>query len=194
MNHPLRCACGKLHGHVVPARTSRRAICYCRDCRAYARHLGHAAVLDAHGGTEVVAMHPQHVHFAEADTLACLSLRKGGLLRWFAECCDTPIANTPRDARIAYAGVVHTCLEPGPPSLDASFGTAKVAANTKSALDAVDATPFTTLAAVLQIGASMVAARMSGSYRRSPFFRDGMPLRKATVLTPEERERAYRDS
>lgn len=193
MNHPLRCACGKLHGHVVPATASRRAVCYCRDCRAYARHLGRDGVLDAHGGTAVVAMHPREIHFAEAATLACLSLRAGGLLRWFAACCNTPIANTPRTPRVAYAGVVHTCLEQGPLSLAASFGPATVAVNVKSALGKVDAPALAVLGAVVHLGAAIVGARLSGTYRRNPFFRDGAPLRELTVLTPAERERAYRD-
>jgi hypothetical protein len=193
MGHPLRCACGELSGHVVPARASRRAVCYCRDCRAYARHLGRDDVLDARGGTDVVAMHPREIHLTRMESLACLSLRQGGLLRWFAACCNTPIANTPRDPRVAYAGVVHTCLEQGSPSIDASFGTAAVAVNVKSALGSVAASPFATMAAVLHLGTAIAAARLSGSYRDNPFFRDGLPACPGIVLTAAERERAYRD-
>lgn len=193
MDHPLRCACGKLRGHLVPVRSARRAACYCRDCRAYARHLGHAGVLDDKGGTEVVALHPRHVHFADTSTLACLSLRKGGLLRWYASCCGTPIANTPRDPKVAYAGVIHSCLEPGPPSLAESFGRKVVAVNTASALGTVEASSLAMAGAVVHLGAMILGARLAGSYRDNPFFRDGRPILKATVLTDDERERAYRE-
>lgn len=193
MSHPLRCACGTLRGHVDPSAGARRAVCYCRDCRAYAHHLGVAGVLDAKGGTEVVAMHPRHLHFASTDTLACLSLRQGGLLRWYASCCNTPIANTPRDPRVAYAGVVHTCLEHDAPSLAATFGAPCLVVNTKSALGEVHESKLATLGAVAHIGVSLVGARLTGSWRDTPFLRDGKRLRTPTVLTDDERQRAYRD-
>ena len=56
MIHRLRCQCGAIRGHVaLPAKTVR-AICYCRDCQAFARYLARAGdVLDEHGGTDIVA-------------------------------------------------------------------------------------------------------------------------------------------
>jgi len=193
MNHPLHCRCGKLHGYVTPARSSRRAVCYCRDCRAYARHLGRADVLDAHGGTEVVAMHPRQIHFDNATTLACLSMRRGGLLRWYAACCNTPIANTPRDPRVAYAGVVHACLSPGPPPIDASFGNTVVVVNAKSALGEVKESKLASIGAVVVLGSAILRARLTGSWRNNPFFRGSAPVRERLVLTESAREAAYRD-
>ena len=52
----LACACGRVSGLVsgASASTGTRAVCYCDDCQAFARHLGDAdRVLDANGGTEV---------------------------------------------------------------------------------------------------------------------------------------------
>ncbi len=193
MDHPLRCGCGKLHGHVTPARSSRRAVCYCRDCRAYARHLGRANVLDAHGGTEVVAMHPREIHLDDATTLACLSMRKGGLLRWYAACCNTPIANTPRDPRVAYAGVVRSCLESTAPTIDASFGPVSAVVNAKSAQGEVEESKLAAIGTVLVIGSALLRARLTGSWRDNPFFRDGAPVRERAVLTEAERDAAYRE-
>ncbi|HVF65821.1 MAG TPA: hypothetical protein VNE58_17695, partial [Casimicrobiaceae bacterium] len=56
-------------------------ICYCRDCRAYAFHIGDAeAVLDAHGGTDVVATQASQVELTAIDQLARLSLSPKGLV------------------------------------------------------------------------------------------------------------------
>lgn len=189
----MRCACGALRGEVEPSR-SARAACYCRDCRAYARHLGSANVLDDHGGTDIVAMHPRDIRFTDDAPLACLSLRDRGLLRWYAACCRTPIANTPRDPRVAYAGVVHTCLEQGGASLDAAFGARTMALNVKSAIGKVKATPLANVVGVLGIAQSLAAARLSRSYRDNPFFHAGMPVRVPFVLTEDQRAQAYRES
>ena len=33
MNHPLRCRCGTLQGHVRVGARANRGLCYCRDCQ-----------------------------------------------------------------------------------------------------------------------------------------------------------------
>ena len=74
--HPLGCRCGTLRGHVVlPA--FGRAVCYCKDCRAYACFLRREQeVLDEAGGTQIVATLPRRVRFEHEglDALACMSL------------------------------------------------------------------------------------------------------------------------
>ena len=80
--------------------------CYCRDCQAYAHALGNAgAILDDLGGTDIVASLQQHVMLSQGtDALACLSLSDKGLLRWYASCCNTPIANTARNHKLSERG------------------------------------------------------------------------------------------
>jgi hypothetical protein len=83
MTHRLRSQCGAIRGYVaLPAKTVR-AICYCRDCQAFARYLARAGdVLDEHGGTDIVATAPSHVRFEQGlDALACMSLSATGILR-----------------------------------------------------------------------------------------------------------------
>ena len=86
--------------------------CYCRDCQAFAHALGNpGAILDKLGGTDIVATLQQYVTFTKGtEALACLSLSERGLLRWYANCCNTPIANTARNPKLSYVGLVHTCL------------------------------------------------------------------------------------
>jgi hypothetical protein len=193
--HPLRCRCGRLQGHVRVSRTATRAICYCRDCQAYARFLG-GDLLDAAGGTEVVAMSPGNVRLeAGVESLACLSLSPRGILRWYADCCRTPIANTPRNPRVAYAGLVQSCL--GDESArQASFGPIRLAANRKSARGKPLAVPPARAAVALcNLGLALLGARVSGGYRHTPFFdpASGKPVRARWVLSADERAQAYRD-
>ena len=190
MEHPLSCACGTLKG--VVRRGKGRGICYCRDCQAFARFLGRpAGILDASGGTDVVATLAGHVTIAEGHpALACMSLGPRGLLRWYARCCNTPIGNTLRDRRLPYVGLVHSCLDSTGQNLDDAFGPARMRVNTASAIGTPkpDATPLRAALAMARIGTALAAARISGGYRRTPFFdASGEPVVQPTVLTREER-------
>ena len=194
MSHALQCRCGKLRGHVEPPAMTNPAVCYCKDCQAAAHVLGHAdTVLDAHGGTRIIAILPERVHLTQGiDALACMSLSDNGLLRWHASCCNTPIANTPRSRNMPYVGVIHACLATQSPSIEASFGPTRTTLNVKSAQGTVDATPLRATLAVMQIGTAMLGARLSRAANRNPFFDadSGEPIRPPRVLTQAERARA----
>jgi hypothetical protein len=193
MNHPLRCRCGTIEGHVVRPGMANRAICYCRDCQAFARFLGHAdTVLDGNGGTAIVATLPAQVHFGTGlESLACISLSDRGMYRWYASCCNTPIGNTPRDFKTPYVGLIETCLASRSPSIEESFGRVRMVLNTKSAKDRVESTPLSNLLAMLGLMKSVIGARLNGSYKRNPFFDTAAraPVKPPRVLTPGERER-----
>ncbi len=77
---PIRCRCGKLQGEVDASASSAHGVCYCRDCRAFAYYLGPPeGMLDALGGTDVVAVQPRHVRFTQGtEHLACMSLTEKG--------------------------------------------------------------------------------------------------------------------
>jgi len=194
MNHALRCRCGKLRGHVERSTSATRAVCYCKDCQAYARFLGTPGVLDTDGGTEVVASLPRHVRFsAGADALACLSLSERGLLRWYASCCKTPIGNTPRNPKVPYVGLIHACFEGGSSGIETTFGTRRIAVNTRSARNPVRSAPIAMAARVFGLMASALADRLGGAYKDNPFFvaATGTPIRDVRVLSKAERDRAY---
>ena len=194
MNHPLRCRCGTLHGHIVASAGATRAVCYCKDCKAYARFLRAPGVTDALGGTEIVASLPTHVHFtAGLEVLACMSLSERGLLRWYASCCNTPVGNTPRNPKLSYVGIVHSCLENRSPSMEASFGPLRIAVNTKSARSKVRPTPIAGTIGVLTLMKSLLGAQLTGSYKDNPFFVPDTrnPIRSVRVLSKSEREEAY---
>src|SRR6478736_8944365 len=111
---PLRCRCGRLRGIASDISPSGglRFVCYCGDCQAFARFLDRADVLDAAGGTDIFHMPPGRVKLtAGTDSLRCLRL-SNKVLRWYSECCRTPIANTPRSAGLP--GHWHDSLLHGP--------------------------------------------------------------------------------
>ena len=195
VNHPLHCDCGSVQGYVVPSASATRAVCYCRDCQAFARFIGTLGTVDEKGGTEVVASLPYHVHLTRGvGKLACISLRDNGLYRWYAACCRTPVANTPRSRNIPYVGIIHRCLEKHQPSLEATFGPIRLVVNTKSARSGVEATSnVVTLARVLGLAVSALGATVSGASKTHPFFAPGAntPIHHVHVLTPHERAQAY---
>jgi hypothetical protein len=110
---PLRCRCGRMRGvasNVSPS-TGFRFICYCKDCQAFARFLDRADVLDPAGGTNIFHTPPGRVKLtAGADALRCLRLTNK-VLRWYTECCRTPIANTAAAPGFPVIGVIHSFMD-----------------------------------------------------------------------------------
>ena len=124
---PLGCACGTLRGtlHHPSTERSTRIVCYCADCRAFARWLdGDDPPLDADGGSDIVQVSPACLAFtAGEERLACLRLSPKGLFRWYASCCRTPVCNTVDSRQLPFAGVSTRLVRmPGGTTLDALFG------------------------------------------------------------------------
>jgi hypothetical protein len=88
-----------------------RFVCYCKDCQAFARFLERADVLDPAGGTDIFHMPPGRVKLtAGTDALRCLFI-SNKVLRWYSDCCRTPIANTAAGPRFPVLGVVHSFMD-----------------------------------------------------------------------------------
>jgi hypothetical protein len=188
----IRCRCGTVEGTLASPQRAARAICYCRDCQAFARFLGKPELtLDALGGTDIVATRPDYLRFTHgADRLRCMSLSEKGMLRWYADCCRTPIGNTPRDAKFPYVGIVHECIAASATERDAAFGPAKTVLNVGSASGAVQPARLSLLLGILRIMRNVFTAKLGGKYRDNPFFdvAAGKPVAEPQVLTAAERE------
>ncbi|RZL00380.1 MAG: hypothetical protein EOP36_15915 [Rubrivivax sp.] len=197
MKSPLRCQCGTVRGQVDLAQAYGRAICYCKDCQAYARMLEQErAVLNRRGGTELIATLPASIRFtAGLDQLACVTLTEKGPLRWYASCCQTPIGNTPKDRRVPYVGVVRTCLGSSPAALDQGMGPVKMALNTKSARGKVASTPVATFVGMARIFKNIMGAQWAGRDNVNPFFvaGTGKPI-QAPQAAPKTKPDALRRS
>lgn len=109
---PLACRCGHVRGiaHGAAPSAGFRFVCYCQDCQAFARFLERPDVLDAAGGTDIFQMAAGRVRLtAGTDALRSLSF-SGKVLRWYAECCRTPIANTAATSRFPVVALIHSFI------------------------------------------------------------------------------------
>jgi hypothetical protein len=112
-NLALRCRCGRVRAHAVDVSPSstNSVVCYCHDCRAFARWLGRDDLLDAGGGSHIVQMARGRVVFDEGlDAVKCMRLSRRGLFRWYASCCKTPIGNTV--PVVPFIGVISGFFDP----------------------------------------------------------------------------------
>jgi Family of unknown function (DUF6151) len=190
MNHPIRCSCGALQGTVAVTRDVNRCICYCRDCQAFAHFLQRSGdVLDAQGGTDITQTNPKNIRFTQGiEHLACMRLSEKGLLRWYSNCCNTPIGNTLPNFKLSFIGLIHTCLASDATALDSSFGPVRARVNTEHAKGKVAASGVP--AAIFRLLRLLIQARLSGSYKQTPFFAvdSGAPIVVPKVLSAEERK------
>ena len=122
----IECQCGVIRGTVSPAspQIGNHLVCYCDDCQAFADFLDKdSGTLDSLGGTEIFQISPAHVSFSEGkERLACVRLTEKGPLRWYADCCRTPIGNTLATGAIPFLGLIHRCLKKDNDSLDDVLG------------------------------------------------------------------------
>jgi hypothetical protein len=179
----LACRCGAMRWTIGAEAAGTHVECYCADCQTFARHLKADDYLDAAGGTEVFQTLPHHVRFTQgAANLRLLRLSPKGLLRWYAGCCGTPIANSMPSPSFPFVGMI---LRPG----QSGFGPVLTHANTTSARTPVRSTGLAR--AVLGLLARTAAAKLTGKGGTAPFFAaDGKPAAEARILTLAERDAA----
>lgn len=189
MMFEVRCACGQVKGTLAPARAYARASCYCKDCQAYGRFLARPGMLDTQGGTDVVATAPSALRITRgAEHVACMSLSGTGTLRWYADCCRTPLANTSRDARTPYLGVVTEVIDAAPEAIAATFGAARrIVINADSATGRVPSTPVRLAVGGVSIAIGMLRARLRRERNDVFFDADSQPIAVPQVLGPEQR-------
>jgi len=193
MNHPFRCRCGAVTGHVANPHLTNHSVCYCEDCQAFIRFLGREAeLLDARGGSEGVQVLPKDVRFETGfERLATLRLSPKGMVRWYATCCSTPIGGTPPTAKLPFAGLSRACLENAAPSVEQSFGPVRFCVFTAGARGDPKPRRFGVAGFVLWMIGNRLRARLTGGFRQNPFFDTATdrPLVEPRVLTPAERGR-----
>ncbi|HEX7113879.1 MAG TPA: DUF6151 family protein, partial [Steroidobacter sp.] len=120
----IRCECGAFRAQLepFPKGTPGRFVCYCDDCQVFAHYLNREDLLDSAGGTEVIPVYPAQIEIvAGREALKCLRLSPKGLHRWYASCCNTPIANA--NPGLPWVGIAHrafTVKDPG--YLERTFG------------------------------------------------------------------------
>ncbi len=192
---PLRCRCGRLRGGArkVSPTGGLRFVCYCKDCQAFARFLDRADVLDPAGGTDIFHMPPGRVKLtAGADALRCVRF-SNKVLRWYADCCQTPIANTPAAPGFPVIGIIHSFMdhEADGRSRDAALGPLLCRIHERSASGPLPLNaPGPPSGAIFSRRVSKLFVWwISGLARPTPFFdaRTGAPRATPRELTRRER-------
>ena len=173
---PLRCRCGRMRGvaRAVSPFSGFRFICYCKHCQAFARVLDRPDVLDGAGGTDIFQMPPGRVTFTVGfETLRCLRL-SGKVLRWYADCCPTPIANTATAPRFPVVALIHSIMEADGRSRDALLGPPLCRIYEHSAIKPLplNAAPPPSLRVFAYRATKVVGWWMHGLARPNPFFDD----------------------
>ena len=189
---PLRCRCGRVRGlaRAVSPRTGLRFSCYCHDCQAFIRFLERPDVVDAAGGTDIFQMAPARLRLsAGAEALRCLRLSDRGVLRWYTDCCHTPVANTADRPRFPIVAVIHSFMdhEGDGRSRDQVLGQLRCRLFERSAVAPLPpkAPPPPSFGVFARRAGLLLGWWMRGLAHPSPFFdeRTGAPRAEARLLT-----------
>jgi hypothetical protein len=194
----LQCRCGTMRGVAddVRAEGGNRIVCYCDDCQAFARFLtlqgGPRDLLDPCGGTEIVQLTPAQVTITKgADRLRLMRLSQRGLMRWFAGCCRSPVANTAAVASLPFVGLARSFMAAADPALDDVLGPVLARVHTRFATKPLPhESPKVPLGLIARSVRLLGGAWLRGQQRPSPFFEasTGAPVILPQVLTPAERD------
>jgi hypothetical protein len=179
--------------HGVSPSSGFRLVCYCKDCRAFARILARPDVLDAAGGTDIFQMAPGRLKLtAGVDALRCMRFSEK-VLRWYTDCCRTPIANSAVSPRFPLIGLIHSFMDFDAcgRSRDETLGPPLCRIHERSALSPLpaDAPPAASFGVLTQRASKVLGWWLCGLGRPNPFFdaRTGAPLSAPRLGTPEER-------
>ena len=191
----LTCNCGSVKASLleVSPRNTTRIVCMCDDCQAYAHYLRpDKPFLDASGGTEVVQSVPARLRIDGGHAhLRCLRLTPKGLMRWYAACCRTPLANHLPWAGLPFVGVHLAAVAPevdrdralGPLHcrVQGRFGVAPLPAGS------YQRAPLSVIARSLRL---LGRAYLAGAAKPHPFYdaQTGAPIAPPHSLDPRERE------
>ncbi len=186
---PLRfaCDCGILRGNLDASalRGGFRVVCYCPDCRAAELFLNRPD--PAPSPVDLFQTTPDRVQIdTGTECLGLFRLGPKGLFRWYATCCDAPMFNTLAKAGLPFVGL-HSGRVAGAEPLGPVRG--------KSFVPTPGGRPKFEGSAAMTWGAlnRMAAARLSGRWRRTPFFdtSTGEPTVRPQILTRQERAALY---
>ena len=179
----LTCRCGEMQWHIDEGAEGRHMMCYCADCQTAARHLGQADAYLTNGGTQLFQTVPGNIHFDKGRAhLRMFRLSPNGIFRWYAKCCNTPIANTLPKSGFPFVGAVL-------PAGHTGFGRISARVRTKDASARIRESGM--IATVYGIFFRAAKAAITKTGTATPFFNDtGGPVAEAEILTLEKRNKA----
>lgn len=169
----------------------------CDDCQVYAHWLERTEqVLDPHGGTEVFQLTPAQLEItAGAEHIRCVRLSPKGLMRWYAGCCRTPIANSLSSAKFPFVGIPHTFMREAEDgrSREQALGPlrGRIHGRYGKAPLPPDAHPRAPIGLIVRSIRHTLAGLLRRAHAPSPLFDQatGKPVVEPTIVDPAERER-----
>jgi hypothetical protein len=96
-------------------------------------------------------------------------------------------------ATLPYVGLIHTCLESPGRTLDDEYGPVRMRVHTHSALGEPKPKALGLVPGMVRVFGGVLWARLSGAYRRNPFFdvASAAPIAAPRMLSPQERDELY---
>lgn len=186
--HQIACECGNVKGKVLVERPFNHLVCYCRDCRAFARFLKRQGMLDEWGGSELVQIAVSRVKLNQGQAhLSAVRLTEKGMFRYYASCCNTPIGNLLPSRRMDFVGLAYSCLQEQ--DRLSRFGPVRGHFNTASAIGRDGPSESALIRTVLGLLGVFGRGWLTRSWRHSPFVgADGKFLGPVQVLSRPELE------
>lgn len=181
------CTCGGLAGEITAegVASGTHVVCFCRDCRAGQLYLGQPD--PAPGPVDIFQMTPDCIRITKgADNLAVMRLGPKGLFRWYASCCNAPLATTTENSKFPFAGFdVKRIAEP---ELLGPIKTRAYVPQPNGKTKHENPAP-----ALFGLIRRLITARLTGRWRQTPFFdtATGTPTADPMVITREERAALY---
>lgn len=159
--------------------------CFCRDCRAAELYFHQPD--PAPGPVASFQTTPDKITLIQgADRLGLFRLGPNGLYRWYATCCDTPLFNTLKSPQLPFAGLCVNRLD-DPARLGPAIA--------RNAIPMPDGSTRSEGIgrAVFALFSRMIAARLNGKWRQTPFFdtNTGRPVAEAIIPGKDERAALY---
>ncbi|MCA0911114.1 DUF6151 family protein [Qipengyuania gaetbuli] len=181
---PFSCSCGAIAGTLVDVgpKAGDRYVCYCNDCRDFARYLGKdAEVLDAAGGSSVYQTRVGHLRIERGlDHLACVNMAGKQTLRWFCRDCRTPLFNTMDNGRWPFLSMITAGCDKAKREAVLGPPRGSVFAEHATGPDVVTP-PVTAFAMIRRVIVRLFADKLSGASKRYALFD---PVTKAPVARP----------
>ncbi len=172
-------------------------MCYCDDCQAFAHYLGRAdEILDARGGSDIYQMSPARLAFTQgAEHLACVNLTGKITLRWYADCCKTPICNTAKTPKLPFIGLIHSYVgqTADGQSLADVAGPIRGCVQGKFATPSDESLPHEPASvplAMLRFARLALTWRLQGAAKSTPLFdvQSGRPIVEPRILSEAENQ------
>ncbi|NOD35898.1 MULTISPECIES: DUF6151 family protein [unclassified Ruegeria] len=182
------CRCGSLQGRISArgVRQGTHVECFCHDCRAAQLYFKQPD--PAPGAVDILQMAPDEIEIsAGGQFLAVMKLSPNGMLRWYANCCNTPLATTPPGASLPFAGflvrrITDDISDLGPVTTRGFVPRP----NGKQKHEKISFAAFGLIRRV-------AISRLSGRWKNTPFFdrKTGEPVAAPVVISKDERAALY---